>query len=76
MQDADTLEHAALVGCKHPTNGAGSTGRSAADRALALMHKRKPYKWPVCGAEVPDEPMRVPKHQMLHVRRRQSRVSG
>ena len=34
------------------------------------MHKRKPYKCPACGAEVPDLPMPVLKHQMSHVQRR------
>jgi hypothetical protein len=34
------------------------------------MHKRKLYKCSVCGAEVPELPMTVLKHQMSHVRRR------
>ena len=34
------------------------------------MHKPKPYKCPVCGAELPDLPMLVLKHQMSHVRRK------
>lgn len=34
------------------------------------MHKPKPYKCSMCGAEVPDLPMPVLKHQMSHVRRR------
>ena len=34
------------------------------------MHKPKPYKCSVCGAEVPDLPMPVLKHQMSHVTRR------
>jgi hypothetical protein len=34
------------------------------------MHKPKPYKCSICGAEVPDLPMPVLKHQMSHVRRR------
>ena len=34
------------------------------------MYKRKLYKCSVCGAEVPDLPMLVLKHQMSHVRRR------
>ena len=34
------------------------------------MHKRKPYKCSICGAEVPDLPMPVLQHQMSHVRRR------
>lgn len=34
------------------------------------MHKPKPYKCSVCGAEVPDLPMQVLKHQLSHVRRR------
>jgi len=33
------------------------------------MHKPKPYKCPVCGAEVPDQPMPVLKHQLSHVKR-------
>ena len=39
-------------------------------RRLRLVHKRKPYKGPSCGAEIPDLPMTVLKHQMSHVRRR------
>jgi hypothetical protein len=35
-----------------------------------LMHKRKPYKGSICGAEVPSLPMPVLKHQMSHVKRR------
>jgi hypothetical protein len=34
------------------------------------MHKGKLYECPACGAEVPDLPMSVLKHQMSHVRRR------
>jgi hypothetical protein len=34
------------------------------------MHKTKPYKCSICGAEVPDLPMPVLKHQMSHVSRR------
>jgi hypothetical protein len=34
------------------------------------MHKRKLYNCPACGAEVPDLPMPVLKHQMSHVTRR------
>jgi hypothetical protein len=34
------------------------------------MHNAKPYKRSICGAEVPDLPMPVLKHQMSHVRRR------
>jgi hypothetical protein len=34
------------------------------------MHNRKPYKCPACGAEVPDLPMTVLKHQMSHISRR------
>jgi hypothetical protein len=34
------------------------------------MHKPKPYKCSICGAEVPDLPMPVLKHQMSHVTRR------
>jgi hypothetical protein len=30
----------------------------------------KPYKCSICGAEVPDLPMLVLKHQMSHVTRR------
>ena len=37
---------------------------------LALMHKRKPYKCSICGAEVADLPMPVLKHQLAHVTRR------
>jgi hypothetical protein len=34
------------------------------------MHKSKPYKCPTCGAEIPDLPMPVLKHQMSHLSRR------
>jgi GH15 family glucan-1,4-alpha-glucosidase len=34
------------------------------------VHKPKPYKCSICGAEVPDLPMPVLKHQLSHVRRR------
>jgi hypothetical protein len=34
------------------------------------MRKPKPYKCSICGAEVPDLPMPVLKHQMSHVERR------
>jgi hypothetical protein len=34
------------------------------------MHKPKPYKCSICGAEVPDLPMVVLKHQLSHVGRR------
>ena len=34
------------------------------------MHKLKPYKCSICGADVSDLPMPVLKHQMSHVRRR------
>jgi len=34
------------------------------------MPMHKPYKCPVCGAEVPDQPMPVLKHQLSHVTRR------
>jgi hypothetical protein len=34
------------------------------------MHKPKPYKCLIRGAEIPDLPMPVLKHQMSHVRRR------
>lgn len=34
------------------------------------MHKRKVYKCPSCGAEVPDLPMPVLQHQLSHVKRR------
>jgi hypothetical protein len=34
------------------------------------MHKPKPYKCSICGAEIPNLPMPVLKHQMSHVRRR------
>ena len=34
------------------------------------MHKPKAYKCSICGAEVPDLPMPVLKHQMSHVSRR------
>jgi hypothetical protein len=33
------------------------------------MHKLKPYKCSICGAELPDLPMPVLKHQMSHVTR-------
>ena len=34
------------------------------------MHKPKPYKCSICGAEVPNLPMPVLKHQLSHVERR------
>jgi hypothetical protein len=34
------------------------------------MHQQKPYRCTVCGAEVPDQPMVVLKHQLSHVQRR------
>ncbi|MBL6617729.1 MAG: hypothetical protein ISP45_27210 [Reyranella sp.] len=34
------------------------------------MHKLKPYKCPVCGAEVPDLLMPVLKHQVMQARPR------
>lgn len=34
------------------------------------MHKPKPYRCSICGAEVPDQPMPVLKHQLSHVGRR------
>lgn len=34
------------------------------------MHKPKPYKCSICGAEVPNVPMPVLKHQLSHVSRR------
>ena len=34
------------------------------------MHKPKSYKCSICGAEIPDLPMPVLKHQMSHVTRR------
>ena len=34
------------------------------------VHKPKPYKCSLCGAEVPDLPMPVLKHQLSHVKRR------
>ena len=40
------------------------------------MHKPKPYKCSICGAEVPDLPMTVLKHQMSHVTRRLLRALG
>ena len=43
---------------------------------ITAMDKRKPYKCPTCGAEVPDEPMPVLRHQMPHVRRRPLRAIG
>ena len=36
----------------------------------SAVHKPKPYKCSICGAEVPDLPMPVLQHQMIHVRRR------
>ena len=57
----------------------GRSGRAAAVRAMRaprpiarLDAERKPksYKCSVCGAEVPDLPMHVLRHQMLHARRR------
>lgn len=35
-----------------------------------MAYKPKPYRCPVCGAEVPDQPMPVLKHQISHVKRR------
>jgi hypothetical protein len=37
---------------------------------LTAMHKPKPYKYSICGAEVPNMPMPVLNHQLSHVRRR------
>ena len=34
------------------------------------MRRRKPYKCLVCGAEVPNLPMSVLKHQMSHMKPR------
>jgi len=34
------------------------------------MHKGKPYKCSICGAEVPDLPMLVLKHQLSRLGRR------
>lgn len=34
------------------------------------VRKTKSYKCTICGAEVPDMPMPVLKHQLSHVRRR------
>lgn len=34
------------------------------------MHKPKPYKCSVCGAEVPNLPMPVLKHQLSHAKPR------
>lgn len=34
------------------------------------MHKPKPYKCSICGAEVSDLPMPVLRHQMSHVTQR------
>ena len=34
------------------------------------MHKQKTWKCSACGAEVPDLPMIVLKHQLSHVARR------
>jgi hypothetical protein len=57
----------------------GRSGRAAALRAMrapgpiaTLDAERTPksYKCPVCGAELPDLPMHVLKHQMSHAGRR------
>ena len=42
-------------------------GTLAASPSNTPMHKRKPYKCSICGAEVPDLPMPVFQHQMSHV---------
>ena len=34
------------------------------------MHKPKPYRCTICGAEIPNLPMTVLGHQMSHVKRR------
>jgi hypothetical protein len=34
------------------------------------MHKQKTYRCSVCGAEIPDLPMPVLRHQLSHVERR------
>ena len=34
------------------------------------MHKQKTWKCSACGAEIPDLPMAVLKHQLSHVERR------
>jgi len=33
------------------------------------MHKQKTWKSSACGAEIPDQPMTVLKHQLSHVER-------
>jgi hypothetical protein len=38
------------------------------------MHKPKPYKFLICGAEVPDLPMPVLRHQLSDVERRRRAV--
>ena len=59
----------------------GRSGRAAALRAmraptpgliatLDAEHRPKSYACSVCGAEFPDLPMHVLKHQMLHASRR------
>jgi hypothetical protein len=53
-----SLRHTAPVGKRQPMPN------------LTAMHKPKPYKCSICGAEVPDLPMPVLKHQMSHVTRR------
>ena len=45
-------------------------GSRKTSSALWCVHKPRPYKCSICGAEIPDLPMPVLKHQMSHVRRR------
>jgi hypothetical protein len=47
--------------------GGGSRKTSS---ALWCVHKPRRYKCSICGAEIPDLPMPVLKHQMSHVSRR------
>ena len=35
-----------------------------------MRHRRQVWRCSICGAEVPDQPMPVLKHQMSHVKRR------
>ena len=45
-------------------------GSRKASSPLWCVHKPRPYKCSICGAEIPDLPMPVLKHQMSHVSRR------
>jgi hypothetical protein len=74
---ARPLSLPALAGCVGGSSDVqslhlGALGGPAPPRApqAGRPGKPKPYKCSICGAEVPDLPMLVLKHQMSHVKRR------